>query len=86
MVSQSRHPRLVQTFALCLFLALATAQAALAVPNFTTQRRLATVTAINGSQRSQPMGTATSIFFSSIWPGDWMCGLHRSERRSLNQQ
>jgi hypothetical protein len=38
-VSQSRHPRLVQTFALCLFLALATAQAALAVPNFTTQRR-----------------------------------------------
>jgi BNR repeat-like domain len=38
-VSQSRHPRLVQTFALCLFLALATAQAALAVPSFTTQRR-----------------------------------------------
>ena len=40
MVSQSRHPRLVQTFALCLFLALATAQAALAVPNFTSQRRV----------------------------------------------
>ena len=40
MVSQSRHPRLVQTFALCLFLTLATAQAALAVPNFTAQRRV----------------------------------------------
>jgi hypothetical protein len=39
-VSKSRHPRLVQTFALCLFLALATAQAALAASNFTTQRRV----------------------------------------------
>ena len=40
MVSKSRRPRLVQTFVLCLFLALATAQAALAAPNFTAQRRV----------------------------------------------
>lgn len=40
MVSKSRLPRLVQTFVLCLFLALATAQAALAAPNFTAQRRV----------------------------------------------
>jgi hypothetical protein len=39
-VSKFRGPRPVQTFVLCLFLALATAQAALAVPNFTPQRRI----------------------------------------------
>jgi hypothetical protein len=39
-VFESRRPRLVPKFALCLFLALATAQAALAVPNFTPQRRV----------------------------------------------
>ena len=40
MVSKSRRPRLVQTFALCLFLVLTTVQAALAAPNFTAQRRV----------------------------------------------
>jgi hypothetical protein len=39
-VSKFRGPRPVPTFVLCLFLALATAQAALAVPNFTPQRRV----------------------------------------------
>ena len=40
MVFESSRPTAVPKFALCLLLALATAQAALAVPNFTPQRRV----------------------------------------------
>jgi len=53
----------VPKFAMCLLLALATAQAALRVPNFTPQQRVGTTPVISGSPRWPPTGMAISIFF-----------------------
>ena len=54
MVSGSSRARSVQKFAICLLMALATAQAALAVPNFTPQQRVGYTT---GDQWEPAMAT-----------------------------
>jgi len=55
----SSRARSVQRFALCMLMVLATAQAALAVPNFTPQQRVGYTT---GDQWEPAMAAATSIF------------------------
>jgi len=52
----------VQKFAIWLLVALSTAPAALAVPNFTPQQRVGYTTGINGNLRWRRTGTGTSIF------------------------